>query len=872
MRYARDTTIRVIQYKLDTIANLFLKIHKDDVHYSKIIDLFLGDEIGKLLAYNIADTELVMRLFFHSEDLYKYANICRINNICLNWVCNGQQLRVFGGYLAEAHRGGYVLYRPNYHPLLDNPDFFIENEADDLINNNNNTTTDAKKKKRKTTEFEIESNDDKEEEAFRSKILQKVSDDQFLIEDFVDRTSQAGDKKQLNDSVLKEEPKQFPGPLSKSNLTKNEMSKKPKMNTLLDGLLNLKGTSVIKMPTKKEKDASMAALTKDPMDHTGAAFKGGFVVEPFPGFYALLVIMDFNSLYPSIMISNFLDACNLVLDQRYLFEVETNEFHSPFKGFLKISFGKNQSYYFRRGGAGVLLKHTSNLLKNRKIAQEILKTFYARQDTLYQWLVSNTESKQQNGSIEERKKWTQKIFFQWIKSEDAVFIDTKELVKNSKIRWIEFMKEWERKNILKMINKNHPSAAEIILQEDGDLRKLLQHPNINDLLSLELQRAVLKNAVYMEENIYTIYGKEYEKNNNHGVLFEEQIDKILTFWKSQQTNYNSKQNELKICANSTYGFCSAGGNFYFDNQGRVARRGMFSIIPISAIVTLIGRKTILRSKRYVEETYKGSSVVYGDTDSIFCRFPDMQGTTEEDIKKSFAFGHKLAEEITALFQFPGSVMKIVFEKTAVNAMLYWSKCYAYKKYEPGKAPKNEIKGLAFSKRDCSEFVSLTCTKALNMILDGHGIDNSIHYVKQQAQKLIDNQIPIEQLIIYKRLTKVDYSDSVAHAALARRINQRRPGLGPQLGDVVPMVYIDVGDLEKKLLASERIEEPEYIKENNLKVDYLWYLSEQFDKNVSLLYSYATKDPKSILHPFIIEQQRRQMKLGSADQLFKFFEK
>jgi hypothetical protein len=66
---------------------------------------------------------------------------------------------------------------------------------------------------------------------------------------------------------------------------------------------------------------------------------------------------------------------------------------------------------------------------------------------------------------------------------------------------------------------------------------------------------------------------------------------------------------------------------------------------------------------------------------------------------------------------------------------------------------------------------------------------------------------------------------------------RDKGSAPQVNDRVPFVYIV--KKEKKgvtMLQGERIEDPEYIKKNNLKIDYTFYITNQIMNSVIQLYS------------------------------------
>ena len=64
---------------------------------------------------------------------------------------------------------------------------------------------------------------------------------------------------------------------------------------------------------------------------------------------------------------------------------------------------------------------------------------------------------------------------------------------------------------------------------------------------------------------------------------------------------------------------------------------------------------------------------------------------------------------------------------------------------------------------------------------------------------------------------------IAHKVLADRIAERDPGNKPSSGDRIPFAYIKAGT---RALQGDRIETPTYIRDNNLKIDYEFYITNQ----------------------------------------------
>ena len=70
--------------------------------------------------------------------------------------------------------------------------------------------------------------------------------------------------------------------------------------------------------------------------------------------------------------------------------------------------------------------------------------------------------------------------------------------------------------------------------------------------------------------------------------------------------------------------------------------------------------------------------------------------------------------------------------------------------------------------------------------------------------------------------------------MADRIGKRDPGNKPSNGDRIPFIYIK--NPKKRALQGEKIETPQFIKENKLKPDYAHYITNQIMKPVSQVFA------------------------------------
>jgi hypothetical protein len=114
---------------------------------------------------------------------------------------------------------------------------------------------------------------------------------------------------------------------------------------------------------------------------------------------------------------------------------------------------------------------------------------------------------------------------------------------------------------------------------------------------------------------------------------------------------------------------------------------------------------------------------------------------------------------------------------------------------------------------------------------------------------VNGEIPLDDLVISKTL-KADYKDptKIAHKVLAERIGEREPGNKPQINDRIPYVYILPPPGVESKLQGDRIESPSFIRANNLKPDYRFYITNQIQKPVCQLYGLCVEKLKEYAYP------------------------
>jgi DNA polymerase elongation subunit (family B) len=294
----------------------------------------------------------------------------------------------------------------------------------------------------------------------------------------------------------------------------------------------------------------------------------------------------------------------------------------------------------------------------------------------------------------------------------------------------------------------------------------------------------------------------------------------------------------KVTANSIYGSIGASVNpIYFKD--------------IAASTTAVGRRMLTTAKAFIEQNYEGSEIVYGDTDSIFINFhpKDENGMPLEGevaLQRSIEMGEEASERIRSILRKPHC---LEYEKTFYPFILFTKKRYVGNKYT------TDIKkfvlasmGIVLKRRDNAPILKYVYGQIINIILNKKNILESIEFLRNLLYRIISNEFPLNYFVITKCL-KSQYKtpDKIVHKVLADRIAERDPGNKPQSNDRIPYVYVDLGAKEAKL-QGDRVEHPEYIKQHNLKIDYLFYITNQISKPVCQIYSLVLEQLPGYMKP------------------------
>jgi len=236
-----------------------------------------------------------------------------------------------------------------------------------------------------------------------------------------------------------------------------------------------------------------------------------------------------------------------------------------------------------------------------------------------------------------------------------------------------------------------------------------------------------------------------------------------------------------------------------------------------------------------------------------------------------------------------------YEKTFYPFALMAKKKYIGNKYVDDDINfKQTYMGVVLKRRDNANVVKKVFGKTVDIMMNENDIDKTVRFIKEAVNDLLKGRFEIHDFVTSKTL-KGQYkgkkltSDSTgekgkdgswkwddvecaqAHVCLCQRMKKRDPGNAPELNDRIPFVAIEKQQKKGvKMLLGDMIEHPEYIKENKLKIDYLFYLTNQIMNPLIqfLELMMDSGEAKRLFDDYIIAEQSRRRGLVPLTKTLK----
>ncbi len=228
-----------------------------------------------------------------------------------------------------------------------------------------------------------------------------------------------------------------------------------------------------------------------------------------------------------------------------------------------------------------------------------------------------------------------------------------------------------------------------------------------------------------------------------------------------------KQQTLKVLTNSFYGYMGWSAARWYCRECAEA-------------TTAWGRYFIRRSAKIAEEM--GFEVLYGDTDSIFVKMP---GKSIEELSK----------EVERLIERLSNELPIQIEVDEYYSAIF----FVEKKRYAGVTEDGRIvvRGLEVRRGDWCELAKKVQSRVIEIILRERDPEKAASYVRKVLEKVRKGEVKLEDVVIYKGLTKKPskYESMQAHVKAALRAMEMGIiyPVGSKIGFVVVKGSGNVGD-------------------------------------------------------------------------------
>ena len=292
------------------------------------------------------------------------------------------------------------------------------------------------------------------------------------------------------------------------------------------------------------------------------------------------------------------------------------------------------------------------------------------------------------------------------------------------------------------------------------------------------------------------------------------------------------------------------------------------------------------------------NIIVHNTDSIYVKF-FTEYTGQEHMNEVFRLSEIAAEGCTKLFKKP---VEMEFEKVMWPFILFSKKRYACVIWtNEYKHDYIDYKGIQVVRRDNCPYVKEKSMEIFEKILLDRDIPKSIEMGREFCKNLLNGQVPMKELIISKSLKgygsyefdkqvvcvecgKRWYNEetgkkvykipmlenktleenvnifireerycytckenttfkknkaNIPHVALARLMKERDPYNCPQVGERVPYVFKKVNN--PRALQFERVEDPDYMVQNCIPIDFDYYFEHQFKSAIETIFTPILKN-------------------------------
>lgn len=403
-------------------------------------------------------------------------------------------------------------------------------------------------------------------------------------------------------------------------------------------------------------------------------------------------------------------------------------------------------------------------------------------------------------------------------------------------------------------------------QQKQDLFCHLKIIIISNKLLKTLNKLSAPERTNFKKYLYTWLKKKKFNENDFKNLFK----KFQTIWEDSGYDKFTMQwdfiNEIKCFDEKMEEIFKEYIDAYIDDMGYNNKNQMFDKFYETIINTLNGHSI-------------SAEIIYGDTDSVFfC--PHIKNNKTGELRKddtSLHMGIKLgiwaSILISTLLPEP---MAQEYEKVLWPFIIQGKKRYVGNLYE--KDPnsfKQKCMGIELKRRDNAPIVKIISKGIIDKILNERDPIGAFDFVRNMLKKIVTKEFEIDKFVITKTLKgnamtqseriieskkpkeQRKYADRtrIVHVVLADRMADRDPGNRPLSNERIPYVYIEIKF--KSDIQGDRVETPTYVLENNLKIDYLFYITNQIMKPSMRFLDLITTNGQKMFDDCITREENRK---------------
>jgi len=277
-------------------------------------------------------------------------------------------------------------------------------------------------------------------------------------------------------------------------------------------------------------------------------------------------------------------------------------------------------------------------------------------------------------------------------------------------------------------------------------------------------------------------------------------------------------------------------------------------------------------RRILEDNVISPDIIYGDTDSVFIDYRMKNSVTGEylqnkdGLKRAINLGILCSTLINLIQPDPQNLQ---YEKTLWPFIILSKKRYIGNLYEknPNSFTQKSM-GIVLKRRDNAPIVKIIVGGIVDQLINEQNLEGAKIFTNKELSNILSGKYGLDKFIITKTL-KGTYANrnSIAHAVLADRMTERDPGNKPQTNDRIPFAYIIPKNKTKNSKQGDFIEHKDFIVENNLPIDYLFYITNQIMKPAVQFLSTVMDKPETIFFRHILIETNRRKKIRALGHYF-----